>query len=46
MINDKIKEKAGYENINNHPYLLNGIIRKLKPKNCLEIGTAREGHLL
>jgi predicted O-methyltransferase YrrM len=43
MINDKIKEKAGYENNNNHPYLLNGIIRKLKPKNCLEIGTARGG---
>ena len=43
MLNDKIKKKAGYEVFYEHPYFLNGIIRKTKPKNCLEIGTARGG---
>ena len=43
ILSDKIKKYAGYEIFNNHPFFLNGIIRKLKPKNCLEIGTARGG---
>ena len=43
MLNEKIKKKAGYEVFYDHPYFLNGIIRKTKPKNCLEIGTARGG---
>jgi len=43
ILSEKIKKYAGYEIFNNHPYLLNGIIRKLKPKSCLEIGTARGG---
>lgn len=43
MLSDKIKNYAGYEIFNNHPFFLNGIIRKLKPRSCLEIGTARGG---
>ena len=43
MLSDKIKNYAGYEIFNNHPFFLNGIIRKLKTRSCLEIGTARGG---
>lgn len=34
---------AGYELIKNEPYFLNSIIRKIKPKNCIEIGTSSGG---
>lgn len=44
---DKISEKmikyAGWVLKKNEPYFINGIIRKLKPKKCLEIGVARGG---
>ena len=43
LITEKIKNYAGYQQRNNEPYFLNGIIRKFKPKKCLEIGVARGG---
>ena len=43
LITQKIIEYSGYDKIDNEPYFLNGIIRKLKPKKCLEIGVARGG---
>lgn len=38
-----MKEKAEWMLSINEVYLLNGIIRKFKPKNCLEIGVSRGG---
>lgn len=38
-----MKHLSGWQQINNQPYFINGIIRKLKPKNCLEIGVAEGG---
>ena len=43
IITDKIKKLAGFELNINEAYFLNGIIRKIKPKNCIEIGTSRGG---
>ena len=43
LITKKIQELAGYEQNHNEPYFLNGIIRKFKPKKCLEIGVAAGG---
>ena len=43
IITNKIKRLAGYELIKNEPYFLNSIIRKIKPKNCIEIGTSSGG---
>ena len=43
LINEKIQKYAGYEQNDNEPYFLNGIIRKFKPKKCLEIGVAKGG---
>ena len=43
LITKKIQELAGYEQSHNEPYFLNGIIRKFKPKKCLEIGVAAGG---
>ena len=43
IITDKVKKLAGYELNINEAYFLNGIIRKIKPKNCIEIGTSRGG---
>ena len=43
FITDKMKKNAGWQLQNNEPYFLNGIIRKFKPKKCLEIGVARGG---
>ena len=44
---DKISEKmikySGWVLNKNEPYFINGIIRKFKPKKCLEIGVARGG---
>ena len=38
-----IKKLLHYELSQKESYFLNGIIRKLKPKNCLEIGTSSGG---
>ena len=43
FITEKMIKYAGWQQINNQPYFINGIIRKLKPKNCLEIGVAEGG---
>ena len=43
IITKKIKEKAGWQLGRNQPYFINGLIRKYKPKNCLEIGVANGG---
>ena len=43
LITEKIQKYAGYEQNDNEPYFLNGIIRKFKPKKCLEIGVAKGG---
>ena len=43
LITDKMMKYAGWQQINNQPYFINGVIRKLKPKNCLEIGVAEGG---
>ena len=43
IITNKIKNLANYELSNKEPYFLNGIIRKIKPKNCIEIGTSSGG---
>ena len=39
-----MKEKSGWMEMSTSQYsLINGIIRKHKPKNCLEVGVARGG---
>ena len=38
-----MKKYAQWDQLNNEPYFINGIIRKFKPKNCLEIGVSRGG---
>ena len=43
LITEKIQNFAGYELYDNEPYFLNGIIRKFKPKKCLEIGVSQGG---
>ena len=44
IITDKIKKYSGWLLWNeNQYYFINGIIRKFKPKSCLEIGVARGG---
>ena len=43
IITEKILKHAGFEQAGNEPYFLNGIIRKFKPKKCLEIGVALGG---
>ena len=43
-ITDEMKNKSGWMFTSpSQYYLINGIIRKLKPKNCLEVGVARGG---
>ena len=43
-ITDEMKKKSGWMFTSpSQYYLINGIIRKLKPKNCLEVGVARGG---
>lgn len=43
-ISNKIKKDAGWMLWNeNQFYLINGIIRKYRPKNCLEVGVAGGG---
>ena len=43
IITDKMKNLAHWQLNDDEPYFLNGIIRKFKPKKCLEIGVAYGG---
>ena len=43
LITKKIKEMAGWQLGKTQPYFIHGLIRKYKPKNCLEIGVADGG---
>ena len=43
LINKKIIEKSGWLLTLNDAYFINGIIRKFRPKTCLEVGVARGG---
>ena len=43
FITDEMKKKAKWDQAGNEPYFINGIIRKYKPKNCLEIGVSKGG---
>ena len=43
FITKSMKKYAQWDQLNNEPYFINGIIRKFKPKNCLEIGVSRGG---
>lgn len=42
-ITKKMKKYSKWQLIKNEPYFINGIIRKFKPKKCLEIGVAFGG---
>ena len=43
IITKKMKKYSLWQLHHNEPYFLNGIIRKYKPKKCLEIGVAHGG---
>ena len=43
IITESMKKYAEWELYQNEPYFINGIIRKFKPKNCLEIGVSKGG---
>ena len=43
LITERMKNISGWELYGNEPYFINGIIRKFKPKKCLEIGVSRGG---
>ena len=43
IITTKIRNISGWQLGRREPYFINGLIRKLKPKNCLEIGVANGG---
>ena len=43
LINKKIIQKSGWLLTLNDAYFINGIIRKFRPKNCLEVGLSRGG---
>ena len=43
IITKKIIQNSEWMLMKNQPYFLNGLIRKFKPKNCLEIGVANGG---
>ena len=43
FITEKIKKEAGWHLTLDHAALINGLIRRHKPKHCLEIGVARGG---
>jgi hypothetical protein len=43
VITTKILENSGWQLGGSQPYFINGLIRKHKPKNCLEIGVANGG---
>jgi predicted O-methyltransferase YrrM len=43
MITNKMKKYSSWQLLPEEPYFINGIIRKYKPKKCLEIGVASGG---
>lgn len=43
MITEKMQKYSQWQMGNIEPYFINGIIRKYKPKKCLEIGVANGG---
>ena len=43
IITERIKNESGWLLALNDASIINGLIRKLKPKNLLEIGVARGG---
>ena len=43
IITERIKNESGWKLALNDALMINGLIRKLKPKNLLEIGVARGG---
>lgn len=43
IITKRMKINSGWELNGNETYFINGIIRKIKPKKCLEIGVSRGG---
>ena len=43
MITTKMINNSGWQLVGNQPYFINGLIRKFKPKNCLEVGVANGG---
>ena len=43
IITTKMKSDSRWHLGGNEPYFINGLIRKFKPKNCLEIGVANGG---
>ena len=43
IITQKMKVFSSWQLKNNEPYFINGIIRKYKPKKCLEVGVALGG---
>ena len=43
FITESMKKYANWDQSYNEPYFINGIIRKFKPKNCLEIGVSKGG---
>ena len=43
IITERMKINSTWELKGNEPYFINGIIRKIKPKKCLEIGVSSGG---
>ena len=43
IITDKIKDKSGWLLKTEEAYFINGILRRHRPKNCLELGVAEGG---
>lgn len=43
IITEKMIKKANWQISINQDYFINGLIRKIRPKNCLEIGVAEGG---
>jgi predicted O-methyltransferase YrrM len=43
MITKKMRKYSSWQLLNDQPYFINGIIRKYKPKKCLELGVAAGG---
>ena len=43
IITTEMKKNARWHLARDEPYFINGLIRKYKPKNCLEIGVANGG---
>ena len=43
IVTEKMIKYAGWQLSINQVYFINGLIRKIKPKNCLEIGVANGG---